>query len=522
MKLMNLRKYLAFSAVFLGVIACSNDSVTPDKPKDPDEGGEETKTAIYPIPPSGWMGTTNPYNTTGWVGDIMPYYDNGKFHIFFLHDAATKPAGEGFHPIHKFESTNLVDFSYKGEMIPYASPKDPDFAIGTGSPIKVGDTYYFYYTGHNGIQEFVQNNPRESVLYATSKDLNHWTKNKEFKLTAPAGYYDYEFRDPHVFYNTEKNEYWMLLSTQTSSRKAVVLLFTSDDPTTDVWEPKGPLYTSTEEENYLMMECADVFQMGDYWYMFFSENWGIKGTHYLMANSSTGPWVKPENDMLDGEFFYAAKTASNGNNRYLFGWTARRMPENNGGNKEWAGNMVIHELTQAGDGTLGVKIPKNVDNLFKNKEEINVQHSTGSVSTNDNDYLLVGTSSFAQYLFSPIKGTRKIKTKIKFNSDSGNAGFVFKTGENESYKIAIEQDQAQIAGYNQVGTFSKLITKVPLKLNHSREYEIEIVIEGSVYVFYVNGQAVLSNRIYNGEDQEWGIVSDNVETKFSGLEVLKP
>src|SRR5690606_32079181 len=160
--------------------------------------------------------------------------------------------------------------------------------------------------------------------------------------------------------------------------------------------------------------------------------------------------------------------------------------------------------------------------LFKNKEEINGQHSTGSVSTNDNDYLVVGTSSFAQYLFSPIKGTRKIKIKIKFNSDSGNAGFGFKTGENESYQIVIKQDQAQSAGCNQVGTFSKLITKVPLKLNHSREYEIEIVIEGSVYVFYVNGQAVLSNRIYNGEDQEWGIVSDNVETKFSGLEVLKP
>src|SRR5699024_8351554 len=161
----------------------------------------------------------------GWVGDIMPYFDNGKFHIFFLHDAQTKPAGEGFHAIHKFVSSDLVDFSYKGEMIPYSSATEPDFAIGTGSVVKVEDTYYFYYTGHNGTPAYVQHHPRESVLYATSKDLTNWTKNESFILTAPSDYYDYDFRDPHVFFNKEKNEYWMLQSTQTNdSRKAAILL----------------------------------------------------------------------------------------------------------------------------------------------------------------------------------------------------------------------------------------------------------------------------------------------------------
>ena len=170
-------------------------------------GGESEIASIYPIPPSQWMGANDPYYSAGYTGDIMPYFDNGKFHVYFLHDAQNKPAGKGFHDIHEYETTDLATFSYKGQMIPYGTASEPDFGVGTGSVVKAGNVYYFYYTGHNETSPFIQNNPRESVLCATSTDLKNWTKIKKFKITAPEGYYDFDFRDPHVFYNEKANRF---------------------------------------------------------------------------------------------------------------------------------------------------------------------------------------------------------------------------------------------------------------------------------------------------------------------------
>ncbi|WP_205502320.1 glycoside hydrolase family 32 protein [Rufibacter psychrotolerans] len=509
--------------VLMSLAACSSkDDPAPQEPGTKEEAKEVN---IYPQPPSGWLGSPNPYNTTGWVGDLMPYYDNGKFHLFFLHDAREKPAGQGFHDIHKFESTNLADYAYAGRMIPYGTTTQPDFAIGTGSTVKVGNTYYMYYTGHNGIPAFVQNNPRESVLYATSTDLKTWTKNTTFKLTAPAGYYDFDFRDPQVFFNTEKNEYWMLVSTQTSARKAVVLLFTTQDPASNNWTSKGPLYTTTPEENFLMLECADVFKMGNYWYLFFSENWsGMTGTRYRMASSSEGPWVKPTHDLLDGQFFYAAKTASDGNKRYLFGWTARRMPENDTGNKEWAGNLVVHELTQAPDGTLGVKAPETVAALFTREAALQVKSKVGQVSGSGTTYQLNGTASPAYNTFSALAGSKKITAKIRIESGAGTAGFVFNADNptQQSYKVLLEPGSSQLAAYQVSGASTQLITRVPVHVQAGTTYEVTVVISGSVCVVYLNGMVALSNRIYGMPGKAWGLTATGTQASFSEVKLLGP
>jgi beta-fructofuranosidase len=520
------QSWLAIILTF-GLLACScsKDSVGPTNTNE--TAANLNKVAgIYPAPPSGWTGSTNLYNTTGWVGDLMPYYANGKFHLFFLHDAQTKPAGKGFHAIHKFESANLLDFSYSGEMIPYGATTQPDFAIGTGSTIKVGDTYYLYYTGHNGISEFLLSNPRESVLYATSKDLKTWTKNTTFKLTAPPAYYNFDYRDPHVFFNSEKNEYWMLISTQTvHSRKAVVLCYTSQNPASDNWTLKGPLYTTTEEERYLMMECADVFKMGNYWYLFFSENWSTnKGTHYRIAASSEGPWRTPTHDMLDGEFFYAAKTETDGDKRYLFGWTARRLPENDTGNKEWAGNMVTHELTQAADGTLGVKVPGTVGAMFKKNLPFQVQKSAGAVTASAAAYQLNGSGAEAFYTFTPVNGSRRIQTTLKTDNTTGTTGFIFNANNypEQAYKIAFEPQRGRVAAYNITGRNPSEVTRVPFEFKSNTEYAIDIVLDGTVCMVYINGKAALSNRIYGMPGRQWGIFANGTQATYSAVSMSSP
>nr|WP_315222114.1 glycoside hydrolase family 32 protein [uncultured Flavobacterium sp.] len=511
---------VTIASVLFSLVSCSQD----DKYIGGSiSGGNSETTSIFPVPPSQWMGGSDPYYSAGYTGDIMPFFDNGKFHIYFLHDAQNKPAGKGFHDIHEYLSTDLAHFTYEGQMIPYGKTNDPDFAVGTGSVVKVGNLYYFYYTGHNETAAFVQSNARESVLCATSSDLKNWTKLPAFKITAPAGYYNYDFRDPHVFYNDELKKYSMLVSTQTEQgRKAVLLHFTTADPASGKWDVQAPIYTTTAQENYLMMECADIFKMGNYWYLMFSENWSSdKGTHYRMANSINGPWIKPENDKIDGEYFYAGKTASDGNKRYVFGWNARKTPENDLGNKDWAGNMVIHELIQNTGGTLGTQAPQSVKDLFSKKSgTIEVDVMTANVTANNGTYTLSGTTEKAMLTFKAVGKKAKIKTELTLSNDAGSTGFAFHTNDAGSYyKIIFDIQNGKVISYNSA---SQEVTRIPFQFQTNTKYNIEIIMEGSVVVLYINGKEALTNRIYGRDQNKWGLISEGQNSTFSNLQMTRP
>lgn len=508
------------ASIFLSVVSCSQDDTYIGGSIS---GGESEIANIFPVPPSLWIaGETEPYYSAGYTGDIMPFFDNGKFHIYFLHDAQNKPAGKGFHDIHEFQSTDLAHFSYEGQVIPYGTTTEADFGVGTGSVVKIGNLYYFYYTGHNGIAAFLQSNPRESVLCATSPDLKNWTKVPSFKITAPAGYYNFDFRDPHVFYNEDLNKYSMLVSTQTEpGRKAVLLHFTSADPASGNWEVQAPIYTTTPQENYLMMECADIFKMGNYWYLMFSENWSAnKGTHYKMATSINGPWTTPQNDRIDGEYFYAGKTASDGNKRYVFGWNARKTPETDLGNKDWAGNMVIHELTQNPDGTLGTQAPQAVKSLFTKNSTIEVDATVGNVTANNNNYTLSSTTNKAMVTFKAIGKRAKIKAEVTLTNTSGSTGFVFHTNTAGSYgKIVFDATNDAIIGYNST---SQETTRIAFPFQTNNKYNVEIITEGSVIVVYIDGKVALTNRIYGREKNKWGLIAEGQNSTIANLQVAQP
>ena len=515
--MMKKKTIITLSITFLSLISCTQNDISYVGGSI--SGGEAQIATIYPIPPSQWMGGTDPSYSAGYTGDIMPYFDNGKFHIFFLHDAQNKPAGKGFHDIHEYETTDLANFSYKGQTIPYGKTNEPDFAVGTGSVVKAGNLYYFFYTGHNETSPFIQNNPRESVLCATSTDLKNWKKVANFKITAPNGYYNYDFRDPHVFYNEKDSKYNMIVSTQTEpGRKAVLLAFTCADPSTGNWQLKGPIYTTTPQENYLMMECADIFKMGNYWYLLFSENWSnSKGTHYKMAASIDGPWITPAQDMIDGEYFYAAKTASDGNKRYVFGWTARKSPESDTGSQQYAGNMVVHQLNQNTDGTLTFQVPQAVETLFSKQIALELAEKTGTVTVNNNNYKLDGNASQS---FNSVGKKTKINATISLGNATASAGFKFNVNDaGDYYKIVLEPAKNRIAAYNSA---MQLMAQIPFKVEIGVNYDVEIISDSSVCTFYISGKKVLSNRIYGRDLAKWGLISEGQQFTVSNLKVTKP
>lgn len=467
--------------------------------------------SIMPQPPSQWIdfaGVT--YYSSGYVGDVMPYYDGSKFHIYYLHDG---DGNGGYHPIHAFESSDMVHYSYDGKMIAYGPDSAQDRALGTGCVVKAGSTYYFYYTGHNDIYNTVGLQAEEGVMYATSTDLKNWTKKAGFDLQAPAGYDANNFRDPYVFINNADNEYWMLVAAKHNG-KAVIALFTTTDPAINNWSLKGDLYTTAT--NGGLLECLQLFQMGSQWYLLYSDQ-DNGDVHYRIASSINGPFQAPARDVLDGTFFYAAKAASDGTNTYLFGWNFRKDGATDYGGNIWGGNLIVHQLIQNSDGTLCTVNPQTQSQLFTKAATLQQTDITGA-SSSGSDYTV---QSGGAVHFALINGQKKITTTISGLTGSNDAGFVFgwaRPGSGDYYKVKFRADTAYVVKVQPPNEYPD--ASVPFKASASGDVTVELLIDNSSFVVNINGSTSLTGRSYWLPNAQWGLYSDGGSATFKQLSLF--
>ena len=243
---MNNWKYSVF-ALMLSVpvlTACSDDNFSGD----PDKNWNETTEFFQPTYPNGTLTYYNP--TIGRCGDPMPFYDQKakEFKVLYLQEYDQNSAC--FHPIWGITTTDGGNYQSMGEVLPTGkSTLEQDAAIGTGCCYynEKDGLYYIYYTGHNGQCENV-----EVVLRATSTDFKTWTKDVAWSL-----------RGAEFGYSTVDE-------------------FKSSDMKT--WEHVGKFPMIWDR----MLECPDVFKMGDWWYLVYSDsdrqNWSRKVKYKKAAN----------------------------------------------------------------------------------------------------------------------------------------------------------------------------------------------------------------------------------------------
>ena len=103
----------------------------------PDEAYEAVDYTLFPAPEGGY------------VGDVMPFInENNELELYYLYD--TDHNGQGYHPIYKYSTDDLVGWEDHGMVLNYGQMSDPDPALGTGSVMQDADgLYHLFYTGHN-------------------------------------------------------------------------------------------------------------------------------------------------------------------------------------------------------------------------------------------------------------------------------------------------------------------------------------------------------------------------------------
>lgn len=293
-----------------------------------------------------------------WFGDCMPFFHDGEFYLFHQRDTRRPgPFGEPFGWA-LAKTRDFVHYEDLGEVIERGGDEAQDQFIFAGSVFEAGGTFYALYTGYN--RDYPALGKASQVLMvATSDDLVHWTKTGRELVRPQAGYDPNDWRDPFVLWDEASGRHLMILGARHLDHSKILtgstVWFTSTD--LEDWEFQGDFWAPGL---YSMHEMPDLFRIGEWWYLLTTEYSDKSKTVYRMSRSLAGPWSAPVDDAFDGRAYYAARSVSDGERRYLVGWVATREGDDDRRPWQWGGTLVVHEVFQRPDGSLGVRIPDGV------------------------------------------------------------------------------------------------------------------------------------------------------------------
>ncbi len=462
----------------------------------------------------------------GYVGDVMPYYADGEFIFFYL---KTRRIGEIFTDIvwHMVKTKDFIHF-YDDTCL--------DIRGGTGSIVVRDDAIHIFFCDNS--DQDLSPDKKQYSCHAVTKDYHQITEISRFSSSG-IRYDQTNFRDPHVFWNDEYHEYWMLLASRaknTTNRQGCVGLYTSGDLVS--WEEKEPLYAPRIDVG--AHECPDIFKIGDWWYLTYSTYTGFYATVYRMSTSVDGPWIIPPQEAFDTRCFYAGKTVTDGKNRYLVGWIASRTapyytdwnPRAYTGNDynvyDWGGSLVVHQLVQHQDGTLGVKLPDHIEAQFANSLTLSMESVFHDWSIQGNS-ARISTDSFSAVISDEIRGPALIQADISFDESMRRCGFFIRADEqlDKAYYITLNKQNNSIEFTSHMFQDDQGWRFIPYHIDLQRpycfesntSYTMKIVTHESICLVYFNDELALSARTYDLKEGRFGFYTVGGTVEFTNITV---
>src|SRR5450756_675340 len=435
-----------------------------------------------------------------WVGDTIPFYQDGVYHIFYLRDwRDPEHRGRGS-TWYKVTTRDFVHFEDAGEMIPKGTTQEQDMSVATGSVLHPQGRYHAFYTGYNSIRA-KQGHPEQGICHAVSADSLHWTKvPADTFFPDPALYGMDAWRDPFVFWNEQAGEYWMLcaarLSTGPHRRRGCTALCTSRD--LREWKILPPLYAPSLFEDH---ECPDLFQIGEWWYLIFSEFSDQTVTRYRMAHSPSGPWITPTVDTFDGRAFYAAKTAGNEYGRFLFGWIPTRHGNRDDAFWDWGGNLGIHEIVQAPEGTLSIRLPFTIRQAMATPFPFSWGQRVGDVAVTNGEADLQASERFAVVSLGELPSKCRIDALLSVSARTRRCGLTLHgdptLDSGYSLRFDLTRDRVVVELYPRPDGNSPYLSGLerPFHLQASGALRVSILVDGDIAVAYIDDKLALTSTM---------------------------
>ena len=415
-------------------------------------------------------GISQPY-----VGDTMPYYEDGTYYIYYL-----KEGGDSYnHSIYLATTKDFVTYTeYDDPILESSRSGGQDGWAGTGSVVKVKDTYWFFYTGHasSDIYEYM-----EKIMVAKGTAPDKFEKVESWEITPPAELgQKRDFRDPQAYYDAESDTIHMTV-TASQGGTARILKYTLSADLQEVTYD-GIIFTNTAE-NFWNLECSDTFRMGDKYYLTYSAQ--DDTLWYAAADAPYGPYGEAKR--LDGKLFYAAKHVESPEGSYMVGWARRsESPSSTSEVSGWAGNLAVQQLKQKENGDLALVPADTVEAQYTKRRRLLTEEDQ------------IGIRAGSRYSYTPVFTAYEsfmLKGKMTFTGQ-GSFGLAFDyNGQDDKTKIVClnpGEQKLQLL-FNEGNT---LITETSAPLEAGKEYSFTYIQEGSAGIFWLGDEASLTVRLY--------------------------
>ena len=436
-------------------------------------------------------GVSQPY-----VGDTMPYYEDGTYYIYYL-----KEAGDSYnHSVYLATTQDFVTYTEVDEVVLEANRGGgQDGWIGTGSVVKVGDKYYFFYTGHSDAADLEF---KETIMLAVGDTPTSFEKVAGWEITPPSSLgQKNDFRDPQGYYDPETGTI-VLTVTASQSGVARILKYTLSADLEEVTYD-GIIFTN-EVGSFWNLECSDTFKMGDTWYITYSAQ--DDTLWYASSETPYGPYSPAQR--LEGKLFYAAKHVEKDGKVYMVGWARRSESVSSTQDVAgWAGNLIVQQVKQNADGSL----------FLAPVDEIVEQFTVRRALAADASHVYLDAGSLYSYEDAFTCYERfMLKGEFTFTG-TGSFGLSFDyNGRNEKNKLIIlnpAENKLQFA-FNEGST---LIAEKEVTLQPGQTYAFTYIQEGSVGTFYIDGMAALTTRIYGASGKTIRLFAENNAVLFTSL-----
>ena len=434
-------------------------------------------------------GTSQPY-----VGDTMPYYEDGVYYIYYLKDQ-----GDSYHhSIYLATTTDFVTYTELDDPVIEASlDGGQDDWIGTGSVVKVGETYYFFYTGHTDSEEY-----HEKIMAASGNSPDNFDKMTGWEITPPDELNQKnDFRDPQAYYDPETDTIAMTVTASQDGVARILKYTLSADLQTVTYD--GIIFTNSVGD-FWNLECSDTFRIGDTWYITYSAQ--DDTLWYASSDTPYGPYGEPKR--LEGKLFYAAKHVEDSENAYMVGWARRsESVTSHTSVSAWAGNLAVQQIIQKGSGEL---ILAPVDNIGAGFSE------NQALAFEDTDTMIEAGSQFSYTDAFTCYESFLISGEFQYTGE-GSFGLSFDyNGEADKNKmISISPAENKLQLLFKEG--STLIAETDVSLTPGEKYSFTYIQEGSVGIFYIDDMAALTVRIYGASGKSIQLFAQDNSVIFSSL-----
>lgn len=297
-----------------------------------------------------------------WMNDPIPFFWEGDWHVFFQHN----PAGPSFGEMcwGHVVSRDLVRWA----GLPIALTPSPGGydrrGCWTGSVVGALGGFWMFYTAISAFEPEL----RQTQALATSEDLITWEKyagnpvihGKPAGVPGGAGTC---FRDPCVWAERDGTFATAVGGEAADGSGGRLLLYRSPDLL--CWTYAGVMYAGTAATGR-DFECPDVFELDGRWVVLTS-----RGRQWAHVGRREGDlFVAERAEAIEGERFYAGKTATDGLRRVLWGWVMDDgvLPgvaiEPAVTRRGWAGVLSVpRELFWTSDGRLGQRPVAELERL---------------------------------------------------------------------------------------------------------------------------------------------------------------